>query len=146
MKRMRLLLLLLLIPTLPAAAAKAPVYSSWLGVAINGHDPVAYFTESRPVPGEKRHRAEYRGAEWYFASAENRRRFVENPERYAPRYGGYCAWAVANGYTASTDPDAWTIHDGKLYLNYSRSVQAQWDQAREENIRKADGNWPSVLD
>ena len=89
---------------------------------------------------------EYDGAVWRFASAENREAFAANPVQYAPQYGGYCAWAVSQGYTASTDPEAWRIVDGKLYLNYSRSVQQKWEQDIPGNITAGDANWPKVLD
>jgi hypothetical protein len=84
------------------------------------------------------------GGEWRFASAESRARFLESPERYAPQYGGYCAWAMARGEAVSSDPEAWSIVEGKLYLNYSASVQKQWEAARDESIRKADAAWPAV--
>ena len=84
------------------------------------------------------------GATWYFACAENRDRFAADPERYAPQYGGYCAWAVAHGYTAKIDPEAWKIVDGKLYLNYSKDVQADWAEDIPGNISKGDANWPKI--
>ena len=113
--------------TLIAAPAWAadPVYSDWLGKAIKGYDPVAYFTEGKPVEGSSDFTAEFDGATWYFASAQNRDAFVADPDKYAPQYGGYCAYAVANGSTAKIDPEAWSVVDGKLYLNYSNPVQAQ---------------------
>lgn len=127
--------------------AKEPVYQSFLGgVAINGHDPVAYFDDGAPVEGSSSFEHEWNGATWRFASAENRDRFAAEPEAYAPQYGGYCAWAVSQGYTASTDPEAWKIVDGKLYLNYSKGVQKQWEADEAGNITKADGNWPRVLE
>ncbi len=120
------------------------VYQGFTGVAIDGTDAVAYFTESRPVEGKREHSFEWNGATWRFASAENLEAFRADPERYAPQYGGYCAWAVSQGYTASTDPEAWDIVDGKLYLNYSKSVQSQWKQDKPGNITKADTNWPGI--
>ena len=128
------------------ALAVDPVFSTYLGGAIRGYDPVAYFTEGRPVKGRKAHRAEWMGAKWSFASAENRKLFEADPEKYAPRYGGYCAWAVSRGYTASIDPDAWSIVDGALYLNYSLGVRSQWSQDAPGNIAKADANWPKLLE
>lgn len=98
------------------------------GKAIRGYDPVAYFTEGKPSEGMLRFTHRWLDALWYFASDENRALFIEEPERYAPQYGGYCAWAVSRGYTASTDPEAWMIVDEKLYLNYSKSVQAEWER------------------
>ena len=129
-----------------AALALDPVFSTYLGGAIRGYDPVAYFTEGRPVKGRKAHRAEWMDATWSFASEENRKRFEADPEKYAPRYGGYCAWAVSRGYTASIDPDAWSIVDGALYLNYSLGVRAQWSQDATGNIAKGDANWPKLLE
>lgn len=129
-----------------SASAKDPVYQSFFGTAIDGTDPVAYFTEGRPVEGSSDYTHDWNGASWRFASAENRDKFAAEPERYAPQYGGYCAWAVSQGYTASTDPDAWKIVDGKLYLNYNKSVQAKWETDVPGHIASADGNWPAVLD
>ncbi|MEM1344967.1 MAG: YHS domain-containing (seleno)protein [Pseudomonadota bacterium] len=128
------------------AAAKEPVYQSFFGTAIDGTDPVAYFTEGRPVEGSSDFSHEWNGATWYFASAENRDAFIAEPARYAPQYGGYCAWAASQGYTASTDPNAWSIVEGKLYLNYNASVQAKWEADIPGHIASANGNWPTVLD
>jgi len=116
------------------------------GKAIRGYDPVAYFTQEKAVEGSPAHSIEYNGATWQFASAENRKLFAANPEKYAPAYGGYCAFAVANNYTASIDPDAWTIRDGKLYLNYSKIVRARWALDKSGNITAADQNWPGLRD
>lgn len=115
------------------------------GVAIRGTDPVAYFTQGAPQRGRSEFTHTWRGATWKFASAENRDRFIEEPERYAPQYGGFCAWAVSQGYTASTVPEAWKIVDGRLYLNYSKRVQRTWEQNIPGNIAKANSNWPGVL-
>jgi YHS domain-containing protein len=130
----------------PALADKAPIWTSFgSNVAIRGYDPVAYFTVGRPVEGSASFKATYQGAEFRFANAANRAAFVANPARYAPQYGGYCAWAVGHGYTAGIDPEAWAIVDGKLYLNYNRSIQSQWQGDRANQIRSANANWPLVL-
>ena len=129
----------------PAWADKAPVYQSTSGTAIDGTDPISYFTEGRPVAGDANITHDWNGATWRFTSAGNRDRFAASPEKYAPQYGGYCAWAVSQGYTASTDPDAWSIVDGKLYLNYSKSVQKNWEDDVPGHIASANKNWPSVL-
>lgn len=139
----RLFLALSLALTLPLPALAGQVFTSW-GVAIRGTDPVAYFTEGRPVKGSSEFSAEWNGATWYFASAANRDTFLATPEAYAPQYGGFCAWAVAQGSTASTVPEAWQIVDGKLYLNYSLDVQKQWEGDIPGNIAKADRNWPGL--
>jgi YHS domain-containing protein len=129
---------------LPATAGGVVNASSFTGTAIEGYDPVAYFTEGRPVEGESGFAHDWVDATWYFATAENRDQFAADPDRYAPQYGGYCAWAVAHGYTAKIDPEAWKIVDGKLYLNYSKDVQAQWAEDIPGNIAKGDANWPKI--
>ncbi|MBS29434.1 MAG: YHS domain protein [Alphaproteobacteria bacterium] len=106
------------------ALAVDPVFNTG-GKAIRGYDPVAYFTEEKAVKGKSEHSFTFQGAIWQFSSAANQELFAANPEKYAPQYGGYCAWAVVNNYTASIDPDAWSICDGKLYLNYSKLVRAR---------------------
>lgn len=115
------------------------------GLAIRGADPVAYFTQGGPVAGSAEFAYTWNNATWQFASAENRDLFAANPEQYAPQYGGFCAWAVSQGYTASTDPNAWRIVDGKLYLNYNQGVQRRWERDIPGNINKANANWPGVL-
>ena len=127
------------------AVAKEQVYQSLFGTAIDGTDPVAYFTEGKPVEGKSSITYDWNGASWRFSTAANRDAFAANPEEYAPQYGGYCAWAVSQGYTASTTPEAWKIVDGKLYLNYSKSVQRKWEQSVPANIASGDRNWPKVL-
>jgi len=117
------------------------------GYAIRGYDPVAYFTEGEPVEGRPRHEAEWNGATWRFASAENRERFLADPEAYAPQYGGFCAWAVAaRGELYSIDPHAWKIVDGRLYLNYSQSIQRRWEQDIPGFIERADRRWPEIVE
>ncbi len=150
---MRRLLSLLAVLTLvvaqfaitPASAGKVPVYQSNSGTAIDGTDPISYYTEGRPVAGDAGITHDWNGATWRFTSTENRDRFAASPEKYAPQYGGYCAWAVSQGYTASTDPDAWSIVDGKLYLNYSKGVQKKWEGDVPGHIASGDRNWPGVL-
>lgn len=129
-----------------AMAAKPPVYTAPLSdVAVGGYDVVAYFTAGKPVKGDKAFQTEWKGATWRFSSAANLAKFRANPSAYAPQYGGYCAWAVANGYTASGDPQQWKIVGGKLYLNYNADIQSKWTKDVPGFIRKGDGNWPSVL-
>lgn len=111
------------------------------GLAIKGYDPVAYFTESKPVKGSKEFSFKWKDSTWQFANAENLKTFIANPEKYAPEYGGYCAWGMSNGYKAKIDPTAWTIVDGKLYLNYNSSIQKKWLPEKEKLILKADSNW-----
>lgn len=131
---------------MPATAARAPVHTGLIGnVAVSGYDPVAYFTQGQPMRGKRDFTATHRGATYRFASAANRDSFVANPDRYAPQYGGYCAWAVSQGYTASADPEVWRIVNGKLYLNYNAEVGRDWAKDIPGHIARADANWPKVL-
>jgi YHS domain-containing protein len=127
-----------------AVAAKPSVFADRDG-AIRGYDPVAYFTQGAPVRGRPEFSHQWQGATWRFASAENRDKFAAAPEKFAPQYGGYCAYGVAGGYAVSIDPNAWSIVDGKLYLNYSLGVRKSWQADIPGYIRKADANWPRVL-
>jgi YHS domain-containing protein len=113
-------------------------------VAIKGYDPVAYFEQSRPVMGSAQFTYSYMGATWWFANAADRDQFAQAPQKYAPQFGGYCAYAVSENHTANIDPDAWTIVDGKLYLNYSKGVQKKWAEDQSRRIDVGDKNWPSL--
>jgi len=129
-----------------ALAGKPATYTGLVrGVAAGGYDVVAYFA-GKPVEGSKEFTSEHSGATYRFASAANRDAFAANPARYAPQYGGYCAWAVAKGYTAKGDPEAWSVEGGKLYLNYSKSVRSDWLKDVAGNVVKGDSNWPKVLE
>jgi YHS domain-containing protein len=139
-----LLGLMLVVAGLQPASAASVVNASWTGTAIGGYDPVAYFKEGKPVEGESDYSYEWMDAAWYFASAENRDLFAADPEKYAPQYGGYCAYAVSQGGTAGIDPDAWRIEDGKLYLNLNKDIQATWSKDIPGYIEKADANWPGI--
>ncbi|MGI9311627.1 MAG: YHS domain-containing (seleno)protein, partial [bacterium] len=101
--------------------------------------------EVAPVKGKKNFKTQYMDANWLFASQENLDKFLAEPEKYAPQYGGYCAWAVAQGKTASGDPLLWTVHDDKLYLNYDQEINERWRADMENFIVAGDGNWPAVL-
>jgi YHS domain-containing protein len=124
------------------AAGETNVDSS--GLALKGYDPVGYFTDGKPVQGKAQFTARHDGATYRFASAGNRDAFVAAPAKYAPQYGGYCAFGTASGYKAPIEPDAWTIVDGKLYLNYNRQVRSQWSSDIPGYIRKADSQWPII--
>jgi len=130
----------------PAYADQAPVHTAFLSnLAVGGYDPVAYFTDGRPVRGSAQFRTTHQGFEYRFASAEHLAAFRANPSRYQPQYGGYCAWAVAQGYTAAGNPQNWRIVDGKLYLNYNDEIQQRWERNIPGFIASANTNWPSVL-
>lgn len=114
------------------------------GYAVHGHDVVAYFTQGKPVAGNDRFTARYQGADYRFASAANRDRFKADPARYAPQYGGYCAFGAAMGRKFNGDPNAWKIVDDKLYLNLNKSVQERWSKDIPGFVRGADNNWPLI--
>jgi YHS domain-containing protein len=114
------------------------------GVAIKGYDPVAFFTDKKPVKGSPQHTAEYKGSVFHFASKGSRDLFVANPAKYAPQYNGFCAFGTAGGYKAAIDPVAFTVVDGKLYLNYNTDVRKQWSADIPGFVAKADKNWPEV--
>lgn len=144
LRRKSALAVLSLLFIAPVFAGKAdPVFQQG-GLAIRGYDAVAYYQQAQPVKGSPQFSYAWRGATWLFANAENRARFQAEPERYAPQYGGYCAYAVSQGHTASIDPEAWKIVDHKLYLNNSKGVQKKWEQDVPGNIIKADKNWPDL--
>lgn len=130
-------------PSINGTTKADPVFQD-SGLAIHGYDPVAYFTVGKPVPGKEEFEYKYQGATWRFASAANQDAFAKDPAKYAPQYGGYCAFGMSRGYAVSTEPDAWTIVKGKLYLNYNVDVLKQWSQDIPGYIEKANTNWPKI--
>lgn len=140
-----LLLLLTAVVAISCSKEMPPVNVTEEGVAIKGYDTVAYFKLGRAVKGSPEFEFTWMGAVWRFQSDEHRREFAENPGKYAPQYGGYCAYAVSRGSTADIDPEAWSIVNGKLYLNRNREVKKLWWQDVPGNIKKADENWPGLL-
>jgi YHS domain-containing protein len=130
----------------PAFAKKPSVYTGIVaGVGAGGYDVVSYFTDGAPKKGNAKFVANYNGAKWYFTSAEHMKTFQASPGKYAPAYGGYCAYAVANGVTAKGDPKLWKIVGGKLYLNLNKVAQSRWNEDIPGNIASANQNWPKVL-
>ena len=113
-------------------------------IGISGYDPVAYFTDNAAVKGRRGLDAVHDGVTYRFANAANRNRFAANPSRYAPQFGGFCAYAVANGYTAKIDPEAFSVVDGRLYLNYSKRVRSLWSKDIPGHIARGDANWPQL--
>ncbi|PJZ54217.1 YHS domain-containing (seleno)protein [Leptospira adleri] len=141
MKKNPFILILLLGISLEAS----PINKTfWKDLAINGYDPVAYFTLGKPIEGKKEFQLRWMDADWRFSSAENLKLFREHPERFAPQFGGYCAYGVAFGEKVSIDPKQWKIVDGKLYLNYDRDVQVLWEKDIPGWIEKARKEWESV--
>ena len=127
------------------AATTAPAVSATNGVAIQGYDPVAFFTAGAPQKGRVEHSYEYEGATWRFASADSLATFISDPSRYAPQFGGYCAWAVSQHYLAPGDPRFWKIVDGKLYLNANARAKELWEAEEADAIKRGHANWPAVL-
>ena len=138
--------LYLLIPAAMLTAQITLINSTDAGIAIKGYDPVAYFTDGVPIQGSEAHSWEWGGAVWHFSNAVNLEMFRSDPEMYAPRYGGYCAWATARGYIADIDPEAFTLYNGALYLNFSQGVKRRWERDKDGYIEAADANWPGIID
>ena len=135
------------LPTSPAHAAADLIYTGLFNNnAIGGYDAVSYHTAGEPVRGSRDFTTEWNGANWQFTSQENLDLFMADPEAYAPQYGGYCAWAMSQGYTAKGDPNVWKIVEGKLYLNFNRDVQVQWEADIPGFIELANANYPSILE
>ena len=129
----------------PEAYAADEIYTgTFSNNAVSGYDAVAYFSQQKAVRGSEQFTTDYKGATWLFSSQENRDAFVKNPDKYAPQYGGHCAYAVAKNDLVSADPEAWKIVDGKLYLNYDHDIQKEWEMKQAEYVSKADANWPEL--
>lgn len=143
MHRRHLLIAPALLPVL-AMPAQAARINTEAGVAVRGADVVAYATEGGPRPGRDGIAHPWRGATWLFASEAHRDLFAHEPDRFAPAYGGFCAWAVARNYLAPIDPEAWRIVEGRLYLNFDRRIQRRWERDIPGHIRAADANWPRL--
>jgi len=135
----------LMVGCVPALATD-PVNTGYFGgVAIKGYDPVAYFTEGRPMKGSEKFSYDWLGTPWQFASAAHRELFIGDPTKYAPQYGGYCVGEVVHkGATINIDPEAWAIIDGKLYLSYSREFMEKFKANPSDELAKAEANWPAV--
>ena len=135
--------LLLLFTTLHASA-KSPISASKNGVAIDGYDAVAYFTQGSPVLGSDKFTHRWQGADWQFVNEKHRDTFAADPEKYAPQYGGYCAYAMSDGGFAAGDGERWRVVDDKLYLNSNWFAEKLWQREIPGNIRDANGHWPKV--
>jgi YHS domain-containing protein len=137
---------LLLLVVAGAAWARSPIaaVNTEDGLAIKGYDPVSYFTTGEPMRGSAEFSTAYQGALYRFVSAENRDRFLAEPQKYLPQYGGYCAYAISLNYIADIDPEEWAIVNNKLYLNNGFFAQTLWSLDKSGNIEKGDRNWPLV--
>ena len=125
--------------------AQSPIYTSlFSSLALKGYDTVAYFTQNKAVEGVSKYQTKYKGATWYFASEENLQAFTKEPTKYAPQYGGYCAYAMATGDFVSAQPKNWTIYNGLLYVNYSDDVQKTWEAKKDDYMANANKQWEKL--
>jgi hypothetical protein len=127
-----------------AAPAPVPELNVKDGVAVKGYDPVAYFNDGRPVKGSPEHTFKWKGATWRFVTAEHRDAFMREPTKYAPQYGGYCAFGVSQSAIVDIDPNQWKIVEGRLYLNANALAQRLWTYDPEGHIKKGDAYWQVV--
>lgn len=153
MKTFKTLLIIILFFAFNVNAAeenstKTVVFKDKKGQAIKGFDTVSYFEEKAPLEGKKQFSFEYANATWLFANEKNLELFKQNPEKYAPQYGGWCAYGVAhaNDFVETNPKKAYSVVDGKLYLNYDQSVKKLWEEDTKENIKTANTNWPALLE
>jgi hypothetical protein len=128
----------------PASAAGPDVNATVTGLALRGYDPVAYFTDNKPVMGDFTITAEHNGATYRFVSEEHKALFAKQPAKYLPQYGGFCAFGTAQGYKVDGDPNVWKIVDNKLYLNLAPPVAERWLEDVPGHIKSADRNWRSI--
>lgn len=138
--------LALLTATAALAEPAAHVNVQKGGVAVHGYDPVAYFTVGKATPGKAEFVAVHEGATYRFASAENLAAFKADPARYAPQYGGWCAYGVAQGVKADGDPNVWKVVDGKLYLNVNPDIGRKWSQDIPGYLKRSEAAWPKIKD
>lgn len=139
-----ILLALVFVAFVGGCQPKATEIYSPSSQALKGYDPVSYFMEGRPVKGSESFTYKWKDANWYFSSQQNLDTFKKSPEKFAPQYGGFCAYGCSNGRKVSTDPNAWSIVDGKLYLNHNLEVKEKWVKDQTARIDQADKNWPIV--
>lgn len=143
MKKLMLSAGFILTLAVSALAQKSEIYKTSDG-AIHGYDAVAYFKQGKAVKGDTRYSYTWKDAKWLFASQQDLDLFKANPEQYAPQYGGYCAYGTSQGHKAPTDPQAFTVAGGKLYLNYDADIRKTWSKDQTGYIQKADKNWPAI--
>lgn len=145
MRTLFLIFALLFASPLTAFADSPTIYTSWKNnLAVNGYDPVSFFS-GKPIEGKAELSYTYEGAEWQFSSRGNLELFKTNPSAFLPQYGGYCAWAIAQGKLAKGSPKHWAVEDGKLYLNYNARIKRRWEKDKSNFIEQADKKWPEIL-
>jgi YHS domain-containing protein len=143
--------ILIFLAAFPTAQAQTPsgkilVNVNDKGIALQGYDPVSFFSDGRPAKGNPALTLRHEGATYWFATSENKATFEAAPERYVPAFGGYCAYGASNGYTAPVEIDTWQIVDGRLLLNYNKSIRKKFDADRAAYLQKADANWPGIVE
>ena len=143
MKKFQLIALIVSI-TIGTLQAQSVKFNSTDGIAIKGYDAVAYFMLQKAMPGDKTYTYNWSGSHWQFSSQANLDSFKLSPEKYAPQYGGFCAYGCSANHLSPTEPNAWTIVDNKLYLNYNMKVKDMWLKDTTNLIKKADSLWPSL--
>ena len=143
LSRLWLMLILIIMPAL-AIAKNNSINLNKDGIAIHGYDPVAYFVAGKAKPGKRSLAYQWLGANWLFSSALNRQAFIDNPQQYLPEFGGFCAYAASVGQLADIDPQAWSIVNGRLYLNFSLRVREIWRPRAEEFMGDAKLLWPTM--
>ncbi|WPU98192.1 YHS domain-containing (seleno)protein [Mucilaginibacter sp. cycad4] len=143
MKRFLIIAVLAFVTAVQAYAQQSEIFAPG-GKAIKGYDPVAFFTESKPVKGSDKFQYKWKDATWFFSSNENLEAFKADPEKYAPQYGGYCAYGTSQGHKAPTQTDTWTVLNDKLYFNYNDKVKELWTKDQANLIKTADEKWPEV--
>ena len=143
----RLVLLVLLFGSIPVfAQTKTLVSVDKQGVGLQGYDPVAFFTDGRPVKGQSQFESAYRGVRYLFASAANKAAFEAEPQKYEPQFGGFCAYAASEGHTAPVKVDAFMIVNGRLLLQYDQGVKKKFEKDSQGRLAKADRNWPALVE
>lgn len=145
MKRIILIAFIAFLGIAQAKAQKSEIFAPG-GKAIKGYDPVAFFTESKPVKGADSLSYQWKQATWLFASRKNLEAFKSDPDKYAPQYGGYCAYGLSQGHKAPTQTDTWTVVNDKLYFNYNSKVKELWVKDQQSLIKVADEKWPALKD
>lgn len=143
MKHFLIIAALAFITAIQAYAQQSEIFSPG-GKAIKGYDPVAFFKESKPVKGSDKFQYKWKDATWFFSTSENLEAFKADPEKYAPQYGGYCAYGTSQGHKSPTQTDTWTVANDKLYFNYNDKVKELWTKDQANLIKVADEKWPEV--
>ncbi len=144
---LKLLAMMCFVSLSTLALAANPIYiDSSNKLAIGGYDTVAYFSQSQAVMGVSAHSTYWKGATWHFSSQENKDLFIQEPEKYAPQYGGYCAYALAKNKLYKIEPEQFTIVEDKLYLNLNQATKAKWRKRSAKYIKKANLNWPKIIE